>query len=354
MSAFRKTEDREFAVLLLEHGVAADDTLPVWSFPGASAQIQHLACARCAQTKTETPFIYFKYKSEWVYCLTMPTAFAGIPSASVCVVTKNFNPERWNAVLLVLFEQYSCSPNADPTKILEGYLSIITTGHFSNAAGTVALSGFSDADAISAKSGFNVLQDLAAQLGVEAVVLWNAVLLKKRILVLGDSANKLFQVLRTLPLLSTSAAAAASVLLRPLVSADQPHHLEDLGSAGVFIAGTLDPDMAAQSSLYDVLLHLPERRVVVSSHAVAEMKMCAAHREVAAILGEAEAGAGGGGAGLVAAVGAKTAEIVKSLRDIIAAGAGAGQSAEDAINAKVTNGASQQWLLRLAAAEGLV
>ena len=112
---------KEFSLLLLEHGETPEDSLPVWSFPSATPQIQHLACARCAQSKDETPFVYFKYKSDWVYCLTMPTAFRGVPSGSVCVIIKTFNPEKWFAVLQVLFEQYSNSTNSDPTKILEGY-----------------------------------------------------------------------------------------------------------------------------------------------------------------------------------------------------------------------------------------
>ena len=351
MAAFRKLENTDFSVLLLEHGETADDCLPVWSFPSATPQIQHLACARCAQSKGETPFVYFKYKSDWVYCLTMPTAFRGIPSGSVCVISKNFNPEKWFAVLQVLFEQYSSSSNSDPTKILEGYLSLITTGHFSNAAGTVALASFADVDATSNQTQTNTMKDLVSMLGIEAVVLWNAVLLKKRILVLSDSASKLFPVLRTLPLLAPVHRRDFTVL-RPLVSADQEYHIEDLQSAGVWIAGTTDTDMAGHSTV-DVLLNLSERRVIVTTHAVAEMKMCAAHREVAAIMNElAESGSSSSSsADMIEAVGKKTADILSSLRAI---GGEAGKLSEAAINARVTNEASQQWLLRLAGAEGLV
>jgi hypothetical protein len=46
---------------------------------------------------------------ERVYCLTMPLGPNIIPdisSASICACTRSFNPEKFNAFLMVLFEQY--------------------------------------------------------------------------------------------------------------------------------------------------------------------------------------------------------------------------------------------------------
>ena len=56
-----------------------------------------------------------------------------IKAASLVVVTKTFNPEKFNALLQILFQQYS--QTGDPTKVLEGVLSVTTTGNFSNSAG---------------------------------------------------------------------------------------------------------------------------------------------------------------------------------------------------------------------------
>lgn len=341
------SESKDFSVLLLEHDVH-EDCLPVWSFPSVSAEISHLACARCAlPSSQETPFLYFKYKSDWVYCLTLPVTFPSVRAASLCVVCRNWNPEKWNAVLQVLFEQYSSSTNSDPTKILEGYLSITTTGHFSNAAGTVALSSYSDANVA---AHVNVLKELVVALGVEAVVLWNAVLLRKRVLVVSDTIARLLPVMRTLPLLST-AAASSSALLRPLVSSEELH-IEDLVQTGVWIAGTLDASMLqSQAALYDVVLTLsPERRVTVASHAAAELKMCSVHREVASLLTELAESEGCSGAQLVTALHAKVAELLAQLKSMSAGGA----LTEEAINSKVSNQSTQQWLLRLANAEGLL
>jgi hypothetical protein len=40
----------------------------------------------------------------------------------------------------------------------------------------------------------------------------------------------------------------------------------------------MDQTLASRSELYDVLLSLSERRVTVTNHALAEMKMCSVHR----------------------------------------------------------------------------
>ena len=340
------SDDREFGVLLVEHGEEEDDSLPVWSFPAASAQIQQLVCVRCFSTRSEAPFIYFKYKNEWVYCLTMPTVFPNITSASCCVLAKSFNPEKWNAVLQVLFEQYGSSSNADPTKILEGYLSLVTTGHFSNAAGTVALSSFPDADVC---NQCNVVKDLVAMLGIETVILWNAVLLKRRVLVVSETVDKLFPVLRSLPLLAAHRKDFAQ--LRPIVSADQEINIEDLSSAGVWIAGTTDAALAAQETLYDVVLNLSERRVAVAAHAISDLKMCATHREVAVLMTNEAASPDSTSLGICSALANKTNQVLATLRGLAGPD---GKLTEQLVVASGANDATQQWLVRLAGAEGLL
>lgn len=124
-------------------------------------------------------------------------------------------------------------------------------------------------------------------LGLEAVVLWNAILLKKRILVVSDNIPILLDVMRTLPQLAWHRQDWQ--VLRPLVSLS-PTHLEDLRSCGVFIAGTTNAALAAASSdrdggspMFDVVFSITERRVTISDAAAADMKMGAAHREIAQV-----------------------------------------------------------------------
>lgn len=288
-----------------------------------------------------------------IYCLTMPLGPNIIPdvsSASICACTRSFNPEKYNAFLMVLFEQYL--PNGDPTKILEGYLSIHTTGNFSNQAGTFDVSLYKDNDALKLASNSTCLQDLSEMLGVEFVVLWNAVLLKKRILVIAEDCDKLLPIVRILPLLASHRPDNYQNL-RPIVSSEQ-EFLDDLSSCGVFIAGTLDSSLSAKSEIYDVLLSLIERRVTVTQHAMSSMKMCSVHKEVSQLVataaGELSTRKASTDIEILKTLTQKTATIISNLKGL----AVNTKLNEDIINENISNAAVQQWLVRLATAEGLM
>jgi hypothetical protein len=326
---------------LVEHDVNGDDFC-VWMYPSLSAVLQNVIISRISTEGQLSPYIYFKYKNDWVYALTMPVSkeiVTDVLSASIVIVSKSFNPEKFNSLAVILFEQYSST--GDPTKILEGYLSVHTSGNFSNKAGTFDVSLFKDDDAL---LNVSCLKELATSLGVEFTVLWNAVLLKKRILVVDENPEKLLNVVRSLPQLAWHRKDYS--ILRPIVR-DEPEHLEDLKSSGVFIAGTLDGSLASQSDLYDVLLSFPEPRVTVTTHAVAEMKMCSVHRELAALCEEhCETDLD-----LLKILAKKTHSLVSNLKNMMPAGE---KLTEDLINEKVSNVAAQQWLVRLATAENLM
>jgi hypothetical protein len=341
------------SLLLIEHENDNDNGqgLCVWSYPDSSIEIRTACIIRCGSEGKHAPFIYFKLKNDWVYCLTMPLGPNIIPdvsSASICACTRSFNPEKFNAFLMVLFEQYL--HNGDPTKILEGYLSIHTTGNFSNQAGTFDTSLYKD-DTLALSSNSTCLQELNDMLGIEFAVLWNAVLLKKRILVIADDCDKLLPIVRILPLLASHRTDNYQYL-RPLVSSDK-EFLDDLSSCGVFIAGTLDKSLSAKSELYDVLLSLQERRVNVTQHAMSSMKMCSIHKEVAQLVataaGDLATRKGSKDTEILKTLSQKTATIISNLKSL-----STDKLNEDIINENVSNASTQQWLVRLATAEGLI
>jgi len=340
------------SLCLIEHD-SEGQGLCVWSYPDTSIEMRTACITRCSAEGKHTPYIYFKLKNDWIYCLTMPLGQDIIPdvtSASICACTRNFNPEKFYAFLMVLFEQYL--HNGDPTKILEGYLSIHTTGNFSNQAETFDTSLYKDNDALTLSSGSTCLQELSDMLGIEFAVLWNAVLLKKRILVTAEDCDKLLPIVRILPLLANHRSDNYQTL-RPLVSSEQ-EFLDDLSSCGVFIAGTLDSSLSAKSELYDVLLSLQERRVTVTQHAMSSMKMCSIHKEVAQLVattaGDISTRKEKTDSEILKTLTQKTTTIISNLKELSING----KLNEDIINEKVSNASTQQWLVRLATAEGLI
>lgn len=336
-------EPNSISIALVENDINGDD-LCVWCFPQVTALLQSIILKRSSSEGHQNPFIYLKVKNEWIYILKTPTRKEISPdlvSCSIAIISRVFNPEKFHYLSKIFIEQYVST--GDPTKILEGHLSIHINKKFTNKIGTFDSLSYNDTDAFIKES---YLKELSNMLGVEMVVLWNAVLLKKRILVVGDNIDILLNVVRSLPQLAWHRKDWS--ILRPLVSSDQ-EHIDDLTHCGVFIAGTMDNTLAMKSDLYDVVLSLTERRVTVTNHAIGSMKMCSLHKEIAKIITEkAETSSYND---IIEAVYIKTNSILNNLKSISNNGE---KITENAINERVSNPAAQQWLVRLATAEGLL
>lgn len=330
--------NQSLSLAVIEHDIHGD-VLVVWTYPGMSSAMQNLCTKRAAVEGTSAPFIYLKAKNDWIYMLTttVPDTTSTVVNASTfCIASTSFNPEKFNTLLQLMIKRYL--ENLDPTKALEAYLSIHTTGNYQN----FQEASFPDSSVAAEGS---VLKELSDILGPEVVILWNAMLLKKRVIIFSDQVTKLLPAVRTLPQLCWH--RKDFTILRPLVRND-PESLDDLKTSGVYVAGTVDGSLASRPELYDVFVNLNDHRVTVASHATEEMRMNAAHRELAALI--EESAINGSSADVIEAVATKTSEILSQLRSL---GDDSGLS-EEILREKITSESSTQWLIRLAYAENLI
>lgn len=325
-----------------------------------------------------------KVKNDWIYIMNSKRAtmdmLPDIHFASVCLVTRTFQPEKYGAMLKIYLEKYV--KTGDPTKVLEGFLSIHATGKFETfdskdyeaavpttpagylssiaaaAATTAATSSGSSSSAAGTTGSICSMKELVDMLGSDVVILWNGMMLKKRILVTGEHSqlSDLQRIVRTLPAFVVHRLDWS--ILRPLITTDA-EHTQDISTCGFYVAGSVDSGVAARGDSYDILLSLQDKLVSVAPHATDGLRMASIHRDVANMLVELCGGSSDSGGGslstvsnkdLVKAIGVKNAQIVENLK---ACGED-GRISEASINARVSNPSTQQWLLRLAIAEGLV
>jgi len=357
------------------------------------------------------PYVYSNFKGVWHYSFAVG-AKAGLPDTAhfssvtayaVCLVARAFNPEKYAHLARLLAAAYRAA--ADPTKVLACYLRVFTTGGVPaglvDAAAAAALpelpaylgppppeaggggglawsySAWDDRKALIANAS---LLELVRLFGVEAVLLWNAVVLKKRILVRGGAARDLPQVMRvvrSLPLLAWHRRDWS--VARPCVVADGPTAAAevggDLAKAGVFIAGFVDPygDAAGggaggaggASALvtggglpadgYDLLVDVPARALHVADAGPAnvpeDLAMGKLHKGVAQAWLKAAEADGATEQGVIKAVALKTADLVKKLKSLCADG----KLTRAALRADALglNAGQQRFLYNLALAEGL-
>lgn len=153
-------------------------------------------------------------------------------------------------------------------------------------------------------------------------------------------------------------------ILRPLVTSDS-EYIDDLLSTGVFIAGTTDATLVTRSlsesddkdssanSLFDVIYYESDRRIVVTERSKNDMKMNPIHRDMSSVFAELDSNPDLTDQDILKAVALKTEKILKHLK-AIADDSPNGKLSEEAINENVSNENTQQWLYRVAIAEGML
>jgi hypothetical protein len=202
----------------------------------------------------------------------------------------SFNPEKYRALLRILLDVYSEKGNV--VEILGLYLPAFTTGRCfiprppDKPRGEWKAADYDDRKALLANCS---LREVLRSFGAESVILWVAVLLKKRVLVYGgdggDGVARMQRAVRALPQLSFHRGPEAWHALRPLVTCDCADEIADLEAAQGFIAGTVDPDFRSQhASMIDLYVDLAAKTLSVSEHARKDFGMGKMHKAIAAKL----------------------------------------------------------------------
>jgi len=294
-----------------------------------------------SNTTTMSSFQYTNCKGEWMYILKAPVECDEVVrEAFLGVVCTTFNPEKYKVVLTLLLRQY-LENNGEPVKILEAYLAFMTQGQFG---------GMNLADArfaAEALSTVSIMQEMWLDFGFDTVILYNAMLLKKRVLVVGgDSLQKLLDTIRTLPQFVSHRQDWS--ILRPLVLETSQVQVAELANLGVFVAGTMDARLTSHKSLkYDVVVSLAEKRITIATDSTSDLKMCGFHKEAASTLVQIT------NTENVDAANTTSEDIVLKLQDYTQKALHQIQSLGEQGVADLNNASTSQWLQRLAAAEGL-
>ena len=263
-----------------------------------------------------------------------------VREAYLGLVCSTFNVEKYREVLTCLLKQY-CDNKGEPVKILEAYLAFMTQGQF----GGVNLADASFA--VEAQSTVSKMKEVWVDMGFDTIIIYNAMLLKKRILVVGgDSLQQLLDTLRVFPQFVKH--RNDNSILRPLVLETSEMQVSELAKLGVFVAGTMDARLTSHKSLkYDVVVSLAEKRVTISTDSVKDLKMCGFHKEAAGAIVEMTS--------MENAEAANTTsnDVVLALHEYTQKALHQIQSLGEQGVAELSNASTSQWLQRLAAAEGL-
>jgi len=287
------------AVAILEED-SRGDVLCVWSYPSLDAASEAVLLSRGFPTpapilpsssgsgappstslaSAPTSSWVARYRSLWQYFHRDSQAAAaepGVKSVCIALLSPVYNPERFAALLPPLLSSY-ISSGGDASVLLEKYLGAFATGRMAGWR----RDEFPNNQALLA--GGSLIKDVVEPFGLQAVIIWTAVLLKKRVVVVGEDTS-IQRFLRAVPRLAW--ARQNWSILRPQVTLGSELEMEDLSAAGVYVAGFTD--MAARSLIdqpqfCDVLVDLAARQVTVAESAKDDFRMGEMHKGVAAFM----------------------------------------------------------------------
>ncbi|KAL7990573.1 hypothetical protein Chor_014003 [Crotalus horridus] len=252
------------AQLLLGVGLIEKDTngdaLWVWCYPSTTTSFRDLLLRKCCLTdenKQLHTFLFGQYKLTWFYITTME-----IPE------TSTLKRSEENGSFL--------SKDFD---IRKAYL-----------AGSV--------------------KDIVFQFGMETVILYTALMLKKRIVVYHPRIETILEFTRALPALVWHRQDWS--ILHSYVHLNDDE-LEALKMCPGYIAGCIDSEVNNRIDLYDVYVNLAESEITISHQAKEAMTMGKLHKELGQLIVQSAEDPEKSNSQVIKDVSLKTKEILTNL-----------------------------------------
>lgn len=170
------------------------------------------------------------------------------------------------------------SATGEPAKLLQCHLDVFTKNQFENGKfGKFVDSEFDNRRAFLVSS----LKDIIRLFGEETILLWIAMLTKKRIVVFADKLGALQKVIRAIPLLVWHRQNWN--ILRPYVTLNQSE-VSEMMASGVYVAGFTDPVLKSKENVYDLYVDISARTISVATHAKDNFTLGNFHQDLASFL----------------------------------------------------------------------
>ncbi|XP_034255662.1 DENN domain-containing protein 10-like [Thrips palmi] len=299
------------------------DVLWAWTFPSISDQQRSISLRKCCLTDGDggngtgngtQRFIYGRLGKQWFYigCTEVFDSdnLPWVKQFALVLWTVDFNPEKYETLIRILSKTY-CK-TGDPSVMLRLYLSVATSGSCTTEEnGTFLVKEFDTRQKL--RSSHTMVKELINMFGLEIILIYTAMLLRKRVVVYHHSLQALQKWVRSFPALMSHRSEAND--LYPWVDL-VPEEVAPLKVSQCHIAGFRDSAVGSRTDLYDVLVNLPAREISVSPHAKESMVMTKTHKEIAVQLVQLAAREDATESQIVKEVSDRTSDLINHLKSL--------------------------------------
>lgn len=329
------------------------DVLWTWVYPSLSADLRqtvvHNCCLSWDSTSSIVPFVYTQSCKQWLYLRTEATdKLPKVTHVCLVLVCSDFNPHLYSCLSQMLLCRFV--ETSSPVTVLEVFLELLTHGqcHSVNNGTITAL----DFDANHWALSQSTVTDIVAMFGIEFIIVFTALLLKKRIAVYHSDISQLLTVCSSLPMFVWHRLNWNALF--PLVHLDNTDELSQV--TGGYIAGFSDSAVTVRSDLYDVSVNVESKEIVIATHAKDSFVMGKLHRDLATFITQCCADDEHKTSHqCVEEIAGKTRELLNNLKTIGTSDAdGNVLITTEQLRQKRLPHATENFLFGLAAAEGLL
>ncbi|XP_022336546.2 DENN domain-containing protein 10-like [Crassostrea virginica] len=331
------------------------DVLWTWSYPSISDEDREFYTrkSRLGNPENLVPFLFSQRDRHWYYILSSGVEDSDhlpkVTHVSIVLVTKDFNPEKYEILCRILLKKYRKSGN--PAKLLESYLSVLTRGSCS----TEENGQFSVQDYDVKRSYANTnLKDFILTYGLESIIVYTALLLKKRLIIYcpENQLQQLMSIVRSLPALVWHRQNWDVAF--PVVEMDDPE-AEVLTESSSYVAGVTDAAIEGRTDMYDVFVNTSTGQISISPEAKESLAMGKLHKDIAKHMVQCAEDEDATEEQIIKEISKKTTELLNNLRSLATETENGSHVIQlETLKERKMAPATESFLYSLAACEGLV
>ncbi|XP_043470901.1 DENN domain-containing protein 10-like [Leptopilina heterotoma] len=286
-----------------------------WGYP-AVTESQKTIVTRKYNLQSEKSnglsFVFSRHQNEWfyIYCsdILESNTLPKVKQVATVIFSREFHPQKYEILCRVLSKTY-CKTGS-PVEVFKIYILVYTTGscNFSENGSFIS----DEFNTNLSKLNTNV-RELIKTFELETILIYTALLLKKKIIVYHHSVEQLLKWIQTFPALMTH--HRVSLYLRPWVDLVEDELLE-LKSHQYYVMGCTDSSISSKTELYDLLVNLPAREITVANHAKESLTMTKTHKEIALFLVQLSENQTYSEAQIITEIADKTRDLLSQLTSI--------------------------------------